>query len=325
MTGKNANSSEDPGDQGGVFVCEQKMGQFGQHFDAYLQLPHICSKTEGTIRTEKAGQKRFWEYLNDTGFEGDELGVTNKKAEEYIQHLTNMGRKANTIRTSIAILSMFYREAVRQDWIFKNPFSMVKQPRKAEEPCSVLSVKQIKHLLSSPDLTTYTGFRDRVILELFYSCALRRHEICLVKPADFGDDFRSIRVLGKGQKEAILPVGKMAAHFLRFYIEKVWTTINKTGCEELFLSCYTGKRLNDYQIYRIVKGCGVLAGFKETISPHTFRYSIATHLDEEGVDIRYIQEFLRHDDISTTARYIKQGFHRLQSVHHNTHPREKSD
>ena len=302
-------------------VCKQ----FGEYFQKYLQLPHICSKTEGTIRTESANQKRFWGYLNETGFDGDELKVTGKEAEEYIQHLTALGQKANTIRTTIGVLSTFYREAVRQDWILKNPFSMVKQPRKIEEPCSVLSVQQIKHLLSSPDLNTYTGFRDRVILELFYSCALRRHEISQVKSADFGGDFRSIRVLGKGQKEAILPVGKMAAHFLKFYIEKVWGNLNKSGCDELFLSCYTGKQLNDYQIYRIVKGCGVLAGFKETITPHTFRYSIATHLDEEGVDIRYIQEFLRHEDLGTTARYIKQGFHRLQSVHHNTHPREQGD
>ncbi|MBF0198446.1 MAG: tyrosine-type recombinase/integrase [Planctomycetes bacterium] len=298
--------------------------KFGGYFEKYLLLPHIRSKSSGTLATEKAFQRRFWRYLEGIAFEGTELEVNRSDAEKYIQHMGESSLQANTIRTAIGILGTFYQEAVRQDWMLKNPFSRLDPPRPVEEPHTILSVKQMKKLLVVPDLTTVNGFRDRVVLELLYSCGLRRSEVSQVKASDFQEGYGSIRVIGKGQKEAVIPVGKMAAHFAAFYCDNVWPRINRDDREELFLSCYTGAPLNDYQVYRIVKEAGVQCGFKETITPHTFRYSIATHLDEEGVDIRYIQEFLRHEDLSTTSRYITQGFHRLQAIHHNTHPREKS-
>jgi len=170
-------------------------------------------------------------------------------------------------------------------------------------------------------MTTVTGVRDRLMLELLYSCAFRRSEIIALKIKDFDDDYRRVTFKGKGNKEAVIPVGKMAAHLCTFWVDKVRPLIDKQGSDALLLSVFNGCAMNVSQVYRPVKNYAKALGI-EKISPHVLRYSIATHLDEDGVDVKYIQRFLRHDSIETTTRYINQGYQRLQSIHHQTHPRE---
>ena len=137
----------------------------------------------------------------------------------------------------------------------------------------------------------------------------------------FGEDFRTVRVLGKGDKEVVLPVGKMAAHFLKFYAAEIFPRLNIKKQDKLFLSTQTGKVINKNVMYGILRSYANKLFPGQPMGTHIFRYSACTHLGEEGVDIRIIQEFMRHEKPSTTMRYIAQSFQRLQSVHKDSHPR----
>jgi integrase/recombinase XerD len=291
----------------------------GHHFQRYAQL-QIGRKAASSLKQETWKQHQFWRFLESIHFEGHELEVERSHLQAYLEHLEQRGLKSGSIRSAISLLSPFYEDAIKGELILHSPFLGLKLPKVKIEPCKVLSVEQMKRLLETPDLSTMVGLRDRAILELMYSTGLRRAEVGSLKLEDFAEDYRSLRVMGKGSKEAVLPVGKIAAHFVLFYAEHVWGDFNRRGCSELFLSTFKRGPLCEYQVYRIVRDAALKAGIVQKISPHVFRYSIATHFDEAGVDVRYIQEFLRHEDLSTTSRYIQQSFHRLQTVHRQTHP-----
>ena len=294
---------------------------FNTHLNKYLALPKNQVKSSGSIYTETQTLYRFGNYLLTKGFKGNELAVSRADIENYISHLTNLGQSPNTINTALAIIKNFYYTLTCEGFLGINPSLAITGPKQRFEPCKVLTISQIKTLIESPDMTTVAGVRDRVMLELLYSSAFRRSEIIALKIKDFDDDYRRVRFKGKGNKEAVIPVGKMAAHLCNFWVDKVRPLIDKKGSDTLLLSVFHGGAMNVSQVYRPVKRYAQALGI-EKISPHVLRYSIATHLDEDGVDVKYIQRFLRHESIETTTRYINQGYQRLQSIHHQTHPRE---
>jgi integrase/recombinase XerD len=291
----------------------------GQHFETYLKI-QTSYKSNSTLELETWKQKQFWRYLQDNDFKGDELAVKRHHVQAYLKHLNDQKLSVNTIWSYLSCIRPFYEFAVKENWLYSSPFLGVKLPKRKVEACRVLSVTQMKTLLEAPDLSTVIGLRDRVMMELMYSCGLRRSEVCSLKADAIGEDYRSLKVMGKGAKEAVLPVGKIAAHYLKHYLENVYSFFNRNHSPFLFLSTFKREPLYEGQILRIVKEYAQKVAIALNVSPHVFRYSIATHFDEEGVDIRYIQEFLRHESISTTSRYIKQGFYRLQQVHRQTHP-----
>jgi integrase/recombinase XerD len=194
-------------------------------------------------------------------------------------------------------------------------------PQPVKTPVQILTIKQMKELMTLPDLDTARGIRDRTMLELFYSCAFRLHEITTLTPDNFTEDYRRVKVRGKGSKDAVLPVGRMAAHFTRFYTEKIYPVLNRHSTDKLFLSVTTAAPLDKHVVYNSLRTYLKQIVPDRNIGTHIFRYSICTHLSEAGVDIRLLQEFMRHEKISTTARYIKRTFSRLQDTHKQTHPR----
>ena len=145
-----------------------------------------------------------------------------------------------------------------------------------------------------------------------------------LREENFQENYRLLRLKGKGSKEAVLPVGKVAGHFCKFYAEELRPTFDKgKGNLEFFLSMQH-RPFYIKGLRQIIQDYLPLTDIKTVVSPHVFRYSIASHLAEEGVDIRLIQAFLRHDDLDTTAKYIKLSYQKLQEVHNETHPREQS-
>jgi len=297
--------------------------RFGKHFDRYCLIRRAAGTRDATLQREYECHYLFWKYLRERRFKGDELAVKKQHVHEYANMLfEDPGTKHNTARRKIEKLRLFYREAVRQEWILKDPTADYRLPKKEENPITVLTVKQVKELLGLPDLTTAKGIRDRTMMELFYSSAFRLGEMAKLTDEDFTDDYRKVKIRGKGGKESILPVGRMAAHFAKFYVHHVWPRINPHGHDQLFLSVNTNQPMNKHVIYNTLRSYMKRIVPDRTIGMHVFRYSIATHLADEGVDIRLIQEFMRHDKPSTTARYIKRSFQRLQQVHRDTHPRK---
>ncbi len=288
------------------------------YFDHYLRIRKTAGLSEMTLQTEIECHKKLWNFLEVSG---DELKITREQILSYSEYLSELDLKPNTRRKLLGNLRSFYEYAVRQGWIVLSPMNRIQLPSKREDPPKVLSVPQMKTLLALPDLNTALGIRDRTIMELMYSSALRRSEILTLKASSFFENYRRVRVLGKGNKEAVLPVGKLPAHFLKFYSEEVLKGFHHRKNDCLFISVYSGDILKAKYLYQMIRDYGRQANFKIEIGPHVFRYSIATHLAEEGVDVKFIQEFLRHESPRTTTRYIEQGFKQLQSIHERTHPR----
>jgi site-specific recombinase XerD len=262
--------------------------------------------------------------LDSSGCTGDELTVNKADILAFIRHMQEQKNKSNYQLKVLANLSSFYKSAVKQGWCLLNPMDGIEFPRKSEDVPIVLSVAEMKNLLLAPNLNMVDEFRDRCMMELAYSSALRRHEVTSVTLGQFSPDYRTVRVQGKGGKEAVTPVTRLCAHFLEFYMGEIWPYINKHNSKFLFLSVQTGKPLTSGHMNDIVKKYGKKSGLEKHLTSHIFRFSIATHLGESGVDIRYIQEFLRHNSMEATVRYIQQGFRHLQEIHRKTHPRGES-
>ena len=294
---------------------------FGVHFERYYKIRRVAVK-EASVQTEYTHHQEFWSFLKARGFEGDELNVTKKDLQDYAAHqFQDQSIKSNTARNKISFLKYFYREAIQQEWTFNDPFSGMTLPKIEQNPIEVLTVKQMKQLLETPDLNTLKGLRDRTIFELMYSSALRVGDVISLTAEQFSGDYRTVRLIGKGDKEVVLPVGKVAAHFVTFYLDQVYPKLNQHSHSQMFISIQSGNPMSRHVLYQIVGSYGKDLFEGRYLGTHVFRYSICTHLADEGVDIRYIQEFMRHEKPSTTMRYVHQSYQKLQQVFQDTHPR----
>lgn len=279
-------------------------------YDQYEKIRRAARISERTIEIERGSHERLWKFV---GHE-DLLKISTQDIENFSLHLFESNLSQSYCLLILKSIRGFYSESIKQNWALSNPIGRLPLPKRAETLPVILAVPQMKKLITSPDITGIKGVRDRAILELMYSSGLRRNEIISVESEMFSNDFRTIRFIGKNQKEAVVPVGKMAAHFCKFCAE----FFNE---KYLFVSLKTFQPLRKEVLNRLVKSYAKECKLEGKITPHTFRYSIATHLSDQGVDIRLIQEFMRHDNINTTSGYIKHGVQKLKEIHSKTHPR----
>jgi integrase/recombinase XerD len=210
----------------------------------------------------------------------------------------------------------------RQNLLLHNPASELEMPRMEKRlPTAGLSLSQMKDLLSVPNVFDPLGVRDRALLELFYSCGLRRSEICRLELADFNGERRTLHVRqGKGHKDRMLPVGESAVHWLERYLCEVRPRLClDTRTQALFLTGYGGPFHPDV-ITRMVSGWMQQAGLGIKGSCHLLRHTCAIHMLEGGADIRYIQQLLGHAKLDTTAIYTEVSIRQLQEVHARCHP-----
>lgn len=223
---------------------------------------------------------------------------------------------ASLARLLVAI-KVFFRFLKREEIIEKNPVALLEIPKIWKKIPTVLSQKEMALLLDSPLKENKESYRDRAILELLYACGLRVSELCSLKLSDVHEDH--LKVKGKGGKERIVPLGKKAEAALFSYLEKYRLIEDR----EEFLFLGRGKRpMSRMKVGEIVKQRGEEVGLSKNIHPHTFRHSFATHLLEEGADLRIIQELLGHVSIDTTDRYTQIENSQLRRSFHACHPRK---
>lgn len=296
---------------------------FGEKYNEYESVRLGLGLSKHTLDGERMYHGYFWAFLEDSDFVGDETQVRPAQIQDYAFAVNSFEHmKPSSKRQRLERLKSFYNYAVKVGWMIQHPFDGLKLPKNNDSLPRVLSVKDIKLLIETPDIKTVKGIRDRTMMELLYSSAIRGRELLSVTANDFSEDYRSLRLIGKGKDEHVIPVGKMAAHFLSYYVGNIWQA--KAKCDELFFSLKTGKALTRSALKNMVRRYGIKAGFAKSVSPHVFRYSAATHLADEGVDIRLIQAYLRHKNIDMTAKYVEQGIKGLKRVHGSTHPRERA-
>jgi integrase/recombinase XerD len=219
-------------------------------------------------------------------------------------------------------LKAFYKYMLFEEITDKDPTALLEGPKLGRKLPDTLSFPEIEMLLDAIDLSTPEGARNRAMLEILYSSGLRVSELVELRRANVHTDVGFLRVIGKGNKERLVPVGRDALKFLKSYLEevRVHVPVQKEFESYVFLN-RRGKKLTRVMIFMIIKNLAAKIGLKKTISPHTFRHSFATHLLEGGADLRAVQEMLGHESITTTEIYTHLDRDYLRQVITQFHPR----
>jgi integrase/recombinase XerD len=240
---------------------------------------------------------------------------------EYLAERKRAGLSASSIKLIVVALKIFFRFGTAQGWVAKDPTDSLVLPRIERYLPETLNELQIEQLLESVDVKAPLGLRDRAMLELLYASGLRISELAGARLENLNLEEGVVRVIGKGNKTRLVPVGRKACAALAVYLERERSQLvrPRTG-NEVFLSV-RGVRLTTVRIWQIVKAVARRSGLEANVYPHLLRHSFATHLLGNGADLRIIQEMLGHADISTTQVYTHVDQQRLKAVHRRFHPR----
>jgi integrase/recombinase XerD len=238
----------------------------------------------------------------------------------YLQDLSRRHKSTKTVARRIAALRVFLRYLLAQERDVTGILQQLERPKPERDLPKILSRSQVNQLISAPDPESPLFNRDVAILELLYACGLRATELCTLKTRDLNLAVGCVRVLGKGMKERIVPLGRAASEALQRYLEETRGALEKSPCEWLFLS-RTGKPLERVGLWMLVEKYGRRSGLLKHISPHVLRHCFASHLVSGGADLRVVQELLGHSDIATTQIYTHVDQDRLKNIHKQFHPR----
>jgi len=250
------------------------------------------------------------------------LNVTNTDLQKFLEYLGGMGIASRSQARIISGIKSFYRFLLFEDLIEQDPSTLLESPKLGRKLPDTLSVLEIDLLLKSIDHSTAKGTRDRAIIETLYSSGLRVSELLFLKTTDIHTDIGFLQVLGKGNKQRLVPIGNSALKYLDIYIKQVRIHISiKPGHDKVVFLNRSGTTLSRISVFNIVKELVASAGIKKTVSPHTFRHSFATHLLEGGADLRAVQQMLGHESITTTEIYTHLDRDYLRQVITEFHPR----
>ncbi|CEE01930.1 MULTISPECIES: site-specific tyrosine recombinase XerD [Bacillaceae] len=248
--------------------------------------------------------------------------VTRVHIMQFLSCLKDEGKSARTIARHIASIRSFHHFLILDKIVDHDPTVHIETPHPELKLPKVLNTDEVDTLLNTPDLTTTLGLRDKAMLELMYATGMRVSELVNLNINDVHLSLGFVRCLGKGNKERIIPIGKMATEALKEYLEKARPKLinQKNKTDSLFMN-HHGQRLSRQGFWKILKQMAVKAGIEKELTPHTLRHSFATHLLENGADLRSVQELLGHSDISTTQIYTHVTKTRLKDVYNQFHPR----
>ena len=263
----------------------------------------------------------FIRYLDKSSGLTAPKEVTRFEIMDYLEYCQESELAVSTISRRLISIKLFFRYLLSENELEENITEVMDSPRLLKLIPDFLSENEVEELLKASEGPENLQKRNRLILELLYSCGLRVSELCNLK-MDAPDFQRSImRVKGKGSKERMVPFGRTAEKFIVEYLRKVRPQLDKTGkVSELFLS-KNGKKITRAMVWQLIKKLTVAAGIQKNIFPHTLRHSFASHLLKNGADLRVIQEMLGHSDIATTQIYTHVEHSRLAQVHKQFHPR----
>ncbi|CAM3064729.1 tyrosine recombinase XerD [Leuconostoc gasicomitatum] len=239
----------------------------------------------------------------------------------WLNNLREQGKSNNSVIRMVTSLRKFFGYLLQEGLILHNPMTDVRPPKKAEHLPSVLTVAEIDALLAVPTETTPLGVRNRTLIEVLYATGLRVSELVNLKMSDLHLQLGLIQTIGKGDKERIIPIGEVAADWLEKYFSNSRLLLLKGNESPFVFLNDRGNQLSRQGVWKIIKKLVLLAGITKDVSPHTLRHSFATHILENGADLRIVQELLGHADISTTQIYTHISKKRLSEVYDNFHPR----
>lgn len=251
------------------------------------------------------------------------LQVSRQQLIAYLVRLKQEGRAASTVARKLASIKAFYRFLTAERYIRRNPAEVLEAASRGLHLPKELSVQEVERLLDEPNLGTLDGYRDKTMLELLYATGMRVSELVNVPVKNVDMKMQYVIVMGKGSKERMLPLGRTALHYLEHYLSVVRPQLlhgKPEAAAELFVTGWGGPMTRE-RFYEIIVEYGKSAGISKRVTPHMLRHSFATHLLNNGTDLRIVQELLGHADISTTQIYTHLDVERLREVYDKTHPR----
>ncbi len=289
-----------------------------------LFLEYLTVELGLSANTRQAYERDLRLFCKTLGFKNSDalVNVSREQITGYMTQLKEKGLAAATIARKLAAIKAFYRFMTAEGYMDANPAEVVEAGTKGIKLPRVLSEDEVVRLLNQPDITTAEGFRDRTMLEVLYATGMRVSELINITLERVDLNMKYIIAFGKGSKERIVPLGSVAAEFLQQYLEKVRPKLTHAGRNtNIVFLAFGGHELTRQRFWQIIRAYGRKANINKALTPHILRHSFATHLLDNGADLRSVQELLGHSDISTTQIYTHLTNKRLRDIYAKAHPR----
>lgn len=289
-------------------------------FKAYLKLERSLSGN--SVEAYERDIEKLCQFFEAKGLNISPEQVTLDSLREFLRWVTELGMMPTSQARIISGIKAFYKYLLMEDLIKKNPAELLEAPKTARKLPDTLNIVEIDSMLATIDLSKPEGMRNRAIIETMFSCGLRVSETVTLNLSDISYDEEFVKVIGKGNKERLVPIGSVALKAIKQYVDYVRVHIDiKPGNNDIVFLNSRGTKLSRVMIFYIIKKLASEAGIRKTISPHTLRHSFATALVEAGADLRAVQQMLGHESITTTEIYTHIDREYLRDVITQFHPR----
>ncbi len=290
-------------------------------FRAYLMLERSLSAH--TVEAYGRDIGKLVAFFRLGGEEKPVEAIDTDDLRAFIFWLNDLGLGARSQARILSALKTFFKYLLLEDLVAKDPTELLEGPRLARKIPEVLSYDEVQAVLGAVDLSTDHGLRNRAMLETLYACGLRVSELVDLRLSHFFPDIGFVKVVGKGDKERIVPIGEEAVKHIGFYLDGVRRHLPRIDpeCEDVLFLNRRGRGLTRVMVFLVVKEAARRAGIDKSVSPHTFRHSFATHLIEGGADLRAVQDMLGHESILTTEIYTHLDTDYLRETVLSFHPR----
>ncbi|HLA55510.1 MAG TPA: site-specific tyrosine recombinase XerD [Flavobacterium sp.] len=291
-----------------------------KNFQSYLRIERGLSAH--TIANYTFDVNRLCHFLEEKAISATPISIKEETIQQFIYSISSEVNARSQARI-ISGLKSFFSWLIFEDFRADSPMELIETPKTGRKLPDTLSLEEIDKLIAAIDLTKDEGERNRAILETLYGCGLRVSELITLKISDLFFDEGFIKITGKGNKQRFVPIGNLTEKFINIYKNEVRIKLNvQKGFEDTLFLNRRGKQLTRAMIFTIIKDLAVKINLNKNISPHTLRHSFATHLLENGADLRSIQLMLGHESITTTEIYVHLDRKHLTQVMNSFHPRK---
>lgn len=292
-----------------------------KQFESYLKLER--SLATNSIEAYRHDVEKLYQFLQLKGFDISVKDVEAIHLQDFLEYVAELGLTSYSQARILSGIKSFFQYLLNEDILSSDPAELLEAPKIGRKLPSVLDYHEIEQMFEAIDLSTPEGHRNRAMLETLYSSGLRVSELINLRLTNIYQDIGFLRIIGKGSKERLVPIGKSALKYVNIYLDEVRNHMKpKRGHENYVFLNRRGAQLTRVMIFTIIKNLAKESGLKKKVSPHTFRHSFATHLIEGGADLRAVQEMLGHESITTTEIYTHLDRDYLRQVITEFHPRQ---
>lgn len=270
-----------------------------------------------TLSAYRSDLKQLDQFLGSISI----LEVEQSHIQKFLSTLLIAGNKSSSSARTLSTLRRFYRYCIRENRLQVDPCADVLSPKLGRPLPKAMSEQQVMDLLQAPNVEKPLGLRDRAMLELLYATGLRVSELVKITLLEVNLDVGVVRIVGKGNKERLVPLGEQAVDWIQQYMQRARNELLKDKNTDALFVTTRGSSMTRQAFWYLIKKHALLAGINQDLSPHTLRHAFATHLINHGADLRSVQMLLGHSDLSTTQIYTHIARERLQSMHAQHHPR----